>query len=170
MLGARKKGQVSEGGQSTVEFMLMIPLIFAMLFFVIEMGLYFSAVHYANYATYVTARCRQVGYGASGLEANQQSSENEVSIAAKVLTGSVFFDNYVVTDSSQKGVTVQMLSWKTNFPFLRSLLPDMPFSTSVNLGTNEMVYERNAAGLRAQQGYDANCTDNDINWGDNDGC
>ena len=137
-------------GQSTVEFMLMIPIIFAMFFFVIEMSLYFSAVHYANYGTFVTARCRQVGYGGDGAGGG---GKDAAFVAGAVLTGSVFQGNYSVTDSSASGVTVQMQSWISNFPFIAPLLPNMRFSRTVDLGPDESAYERLAA---------PPCTDNDI--------
>ena len=39
-----------------IGFLLMMPLIMAMFFFIIEMSLYFTTVHYTSYATYAAAR------------------------------------------------------------------------------------------------------------------
>ncbi len=149
-MGSARGRRREEVGQSTVELMLMIPIIFAMLFFVIEMGLYFSAVHYANYGTYVAARCRAAGYGADGAGGGGRDATY---VTKLVLTGSVFKGNYFVSDTSSLGVTVQMQSWVSNFPFINALLPDMAFATSVNLGPDESVYERTTG---------VPCTDNDI--------
>ncbi len=150
MAGETMQRHTDDIGQSTIEFMLMIPIIFAMFFFIIEMSLYFSAVHYATYGTYVTARCREVGYGANG---SGTGGKNKDYVASLVLTGSVFRNNYSVTESSTQGVTVQMQSWISNFPLIAALLPDMRFATSVNLGPDESAYERSTG---------TPCTDNDI--------
>ncbi len=142
--------RTGDPGQSTVEFMLMVPVIFAIFFFIIEMSLYFSAVHYATYGTFVTARCREVGYGGDGAGGG---GKNAAFVAGAVLTGSVFQGNYRVTDTAGAGVTVQMQSWVSNFPFIAPLLPDMAFSRRINLGPDESAYERAAA---------PPCTDTDI--------
>jgi len=148
----RECGQ--QTGQSTTEFMLMIPVIFAMFFFVIEMGLYFSAVHYANYATFVTARSQMAGFQ------NGSGTQSADEVAELVLTGSVFRGsrasgkNYTVTqEKSASGIQIALNSWVTNFPYLSALLPNMKFSTSVYLGPNEASYENRAKPL---------CTDNDM--------
>ncbi len=136
-------------GQSTVEFMLMIPVIFALFFFVIEMGLYFSAVHYTQYATYATARAKMVNYRVF----NGQSLTSE-QVAGLIMTGSALRNNYTVTES-EGGIQLKLQSWKTNFPYLSALMPNMPFATTVNLGPNEGDYES-----RAFEG----CADNDMNY------
>lgn len=146
-IGAMKRER-GQHGQSTVEFMLMVPVILSIFFFVIEMSLYFSAIHYANYATYTTARARLANYGAQPY----QSTPDPNSVMKLVLTGSVYGDNYDVTQT-QKGVTMKLRHWKTNFPFLSVLLPNMPFTLSVNLGPEEYRYEKVSP---------VKCTDNDV--------
>ena len=46
----------SRKGQATTEFALMIPVIFALLFAIVEYAYYLGAVHYVNYATFAAAR------------------------------------------------------------------------------------------------------------------
>jgi Flp pilus assembly protein TadG len=48
----------NRAGQGTVEFALMLPIILAVLFSVIEYAYYFGAVHYTNYATFSAARAK----------------------------------------------------------------------------------------------------------------
>ena len=66
----------AERGQSTTEFLLMLPLMMACFFFIIEMSLYFTTVHYQSYATYAAARAHAVG-------------EDPVQVTKMLLTGKV---------------------------------------------------------------------------------
>ena len=150
-------------GQSTVEFMLMIPVIFATFFFVIELGLYFSAVHYTDYAAFVTARSLNGGFMAA------DSTKSADQIAGLVLTGTAFTGglqgtNYTVgssdgassVDASSPGIRISIDSWQTNFPFLSDILPNMKFNTTVALGPDEYLYEASARTLNGSP-----CADND---------
>lgn len=135
-------------GQSTVEFMLMLPILLGIFFFVVEMSLYMTAIHYTNYATFTVARSKIVGYRGDG------GPQTAAFVADLLLTGSALKDNYTLSERST-GITVQLQSWKTTFPYLAGIMPDAKFATSVNLGPDERVYE-----TRAFTG----CADNDMNY------
>jgi hypothetical protein len=134
--------------------MLMVPVILAIFFFVIQMSLYFSAVHYANYATFVTARSLMANYGTTDYKSPLRNAED---IAELVLTGHVYTGNIDVVEQLKNnkavGVQIQIKAWRTRFPFLSVLLPNMPFATTVNLGRREADYEL----VKSQP-----CTDNDV--------
>ena len=125
-------------GQSTVEFMLMVPILFAMFFFVIEMGLYFTTIHYGNYAAFVTARSVEGGFNPAFPDAK--------SVAKLVLNGAVW-GNATVTPAgpvdAPSGVTVGLTGFErlVPFPFINALLPSMDISAQVNLGQTEWLYE-----------------------------
>ena len=126
-------------GQSTVEFMLMVPVLFSILFFVIEMGLYFTTVHYGTYAAYASARAQQVGFGS-----RYQSLED---VSGVILSGAIWKDAEVSAESaggsSAAGVSIRVTDYqeKVPFPFLKPLMPNLEFKTSVYLGPNECRYE-----------------------------
>lgn len=138
-------------GQSTVEFLLMMPLILATFFFIIEMSLYFTTVHYTSYATYAAARAHAVG-------------EDPTEVTRMLLTGSVYNyrgnhsnpgQNYTVNlmqgDSnssnarSASGVSVQLNTWTPQLPFLAGIIPSsgggLRFQTRTYLGPPECTYE-----------------------------
>lgn len=133
-------------GQSTVEFVLMLPVVLAVFFFVIEMSLYFTTVHYVNYGTYVIARSKEVGYRGNG------TSRTAAEVAEWILSGSVLVDNYDLHESSN-GITVELRSWRTTFPYLSGIMPDAKFQATINLGPDERSYESKA--------FDG-CADNDL--------
>ena len=147
-----------ERGQSTTEFLLMMPLLMAMFFFIIEMSLYFSSVHYTNYASYAAARGHAVG-------------EDPDQITAMLLTGSIYTHNggnytveYVDNNNSSsnqqtaKGVRVTVREWYPSLPFLQGILPSrnggLRYSTSNYLGPPECTYEDLNSGNRKY--YDNN--------------
>ena len=128
-------------GQSTVEFLLMMPLIMAMFFFIIEMSIYFTSVHYTHYATFAAARGHAVG-------------EDPQEIADMLLTGNVYKRNTTVNlmrDRSSSndgrtsdGVRIRVNEWVPSFPFLASIMPSSPgmtYATSSYLGPPECTYE-----------------------------
>lgn len=153
----------NEKGQSTTEFMLMLPLLLAMFFFVMEMSLYFSSVSYSNYASYAAARGHSVG-------------EDPDEIADMLLTGQVYNSvqgsgagkNYTVSymdmgsnsndQATANGVKVEIRTWSPHFPFLRGIFPTagngMGYDTSNYLGPPECTYE-DLAGNRSKF-YDNN--------------
>jgi len=129
-------------GQSTVEFMLMVPVLFAIYFFVIELGLYFTTIHYANYAAFTLARAQEGGF-----------SDQWPSVSALddvILTGLVWTSNAAkpVGPSKYKatGVSVSVSNFEQRvpFPFINGLLPNMQFDTRVYLGPTEVMYESKA--------------------------
>lgn len=133
-------------GQSTVEFMLMIPIIFAVFFFVIEMSLYFSVIHFTNYAAFTIARSKSVGYR------NVDGPQSAAYVGELILTGSALKDNHELKES-RSGITIQLESWKTTFPYLSGIMPDAKFKTTVNMGPDEREYEGRAF---------TGCSDNDM--------
>ena len=128
-------------GQSTVEFLLMLPLIMAMFFFIIEMSIYFTSVHYTHYATFAAARGHAVG-------------ENPQEIADMLLTGNVYKNNKTVTLMRNNGTTtdarvsdgvrIRVNDWVPSFPFLAGIMPSstgLTYATSTYLGPPECTYE-----------------------------
>ena len=131
-------GGLRQRGQSTVEFMLMVPVLFAILFFVVEMGLYFTTIHYGTYAAFATARSQQVGFS---------PMHGDVSaVSDLILTGAVWESGAaqsVMVGGEAAGVRIKLKDFekKIPFPFIRNLLPSMTFATQVNLGPDERDYE-----------------------------
>lgn len=129
-------------GQSTVEFMLMIPVLMSIYFFVIEMGLWFTTIHYGTYAAFNIARAQQVGF--SNLYPSV-SALNDI-----ILTGAVWQNSAAKPVGASKytptGISVSVSGFeeKVPLPFLRDLLPDMAFDTKVYLGSLELNYEYKA--------------------------
>ncbi|MFM7202469.1 MAG: TadE/TadG family type IV pilus assembly protein [Myxococcota bacterium] len=140
-------------GQSTVEFMLMIPVLMSIYFFVLEMGLWFTTIHYGNYAAFSIARAQQVGF--SNLYPSV-SSLNDI-----ILTGAVWTNSAAKPVGPSKyaatGISVALTEFeeKVPMPFLRDLLPNMQFDTKVYLGSLELNYEYKAEG-RSSSLYDNN--------------
>ena len=112
-------------GQGTVEFALLLPLILALLFAVIEYAYYFGAVHYTNYATYTAARAK-VG--------NEDISQIEDAL----LTGNV--TQYVSFQDQGNGVRAT-LPWEAHTPGFKQIMGDMGVSMEVTLGPPECGYE-----------------------------
>lgn len=140
-------------GQSTVEFMLMIPVLMSIYFFVLKMGLWFTTIHYGNYAAFSIARAQQVGF--SNLYPSV-SSLNDI-----ILTGAVWTNSAAKPVGPSKyaatGISVALTEFeeKVPMPFLRDLLPNMQFDTKVYLGSLELNYEYKAEG-RSLSLYDNN--------------
>ncbi len=153
LTSARYVRHVRQRGQSTVEFMLMLPVIFSMLFFVIQMGLYFTTVHYGTYAAFATARSQQVGFS------DTYSSAKEVSDL--ILTGAVWGSAVVGVESTmgdESGISVSLTDFErlVPFPFITKLMPNTKFKTSVYLGPRECEYEYRAEETRDPYMYDNN--------------
>lgn len=139
----QKDRQQAQNGQSTVEFMLMVPVIFAIFFFVLEMGLYFTTIHYAQYSAFTMARAQQAGF-----------SEQWPSVSTLddvLLTGLVWTNNAAKPVGPSKysatGVAVSMSDFQDRvpFPFIQGMLPNMQFDVQVHLGPLEVGYEGKAA-------------------------
>lgn len=134
-LRARSRSSRRLRGQSTVEFMLMVPVLFAMYFFVIEMSLYMTTINYANYAAYASARSEAGGFN------NTYSSVDSVS--RLILNGLVWGTDAAVSINSRTGAQVAMTGFERRvpLPFINGMLPSMDFGVSVRLGPRERNYE-----------------------------
>lgn len=118
-------------GQSTAEFALMIPLILALLFAVIEYAYYLGALNYVNYATFSAARGFSV-------------SDDPTAIASDLLTGNMvdYGDGDVTVDvDASTGTVTSTLLWEATSPGFRQLMGEMDASMSVTMGEPECVHE-----------------------------
>ncbi len=113
-------------GQSTVELALLMPLLFALLFMCIEFAFYFGAIHYDNYAAYVTARGVQVGEDAAS------------DVEQWVLNGNVTGDASISTTDSSATVDQP---WEVDLPGINQLLGEIDFQVTAVLGSEEFQYE-----------------------------
>lgn len=118
-------------GQSTTEFALMIPLIFALLFAVIEYAYYMGAVHYVNYATFSAARAFQV-------------NGDPDQVLTELLTGNMV--DYTAGDvtmnaDSATGRIQTFFTWEAQTPGFNLVMGDMSTNMSVTLGPPECRYE-----------------------------
>jgi hypothetical protein len=113
-------------GQATTEFALMLPLLFALLFMVIEFAFYFGAIHYANYAAFVTARGVQVG------------EDSASDVQSLIMNGNVT-RNASISASSASATVSQ--PWEVDMPGINQLLGDIGFDVTAVLGSEEIRYE-----------------------------
>ncbi len=104
----------------------MLPLLFAILFMVIEFAFYFGAIHYANYAAFVTARGVQVG------------EDSASDVQNLIMNGNVTNDASIRTGGSSATVTQP---WEVDMPGVEQLLGDIGFSVTAVLGSEEYAYE-----------------------------
>lgn len=121
----------SRRGQSTTEFALMLPLIFAILFGAIEYAYYLGAIHYTNYGTFVAARAVQV-------------SDDPNEAADMVLTGNATSTQSGDASISSTGNGARgQLNWgPASTPgFNQILTNDMDVEMEVILGPEECGYE-----------------------------
>lgn len=125
-------------GQAVTELALMLPLIFALIFAVIEFSYYLGGVHYVNYATFM---------GARAVQANESPADVELAL----FTGNVTKSAYLVTLSDGSGVT-GTLPWEAQMPgFAQVMGQDMTVDMTVSLGKPECQYEgRNFSGLTGE--------------------
>ena len=126
-------------GQSATELALMTPLIFGMLFAVIEYSYYFGAIHYSNYVTFVGARALQAG------------EESPAAAQQQLMTGNV------TSQGGSKGITLGgeskgdssasvTLNWDAETPMFSGIMEaggskNMDVDMEVVLGRNESYYE-----------------------------
>lgn len=132
-------------GQSTVEFALMIPIIFAVLFAVIEYAYFFGAVHYVNYATFAAARAQQTSSGDGSV------ADNVTGVADVLLHGNVTKDATLTGDASTGKVSAT-LPWTPDTPGFKEIMGDMTVTMSMTLGAPECNYEDNAESNSAMVG------------------
>ncbi len=116
----------SRRAQSTVEFALMVPLLFAVIFMCIEFAFYFGAIHYANYGAFVTARGVQVG------------EDSASDVKRLVMNGNVTRDASISTTGSSATVSQP---WEVDLPGVNQLLGDIGFDVTAVLGSEEFSYE-----------------------------
>lgn len=113
-------------GQASVELTLMVPLLFAVLFLIVELAFFFGDTHYVNYAAFAAARAQQVGGDADRA-------------ASMLLDGNATSSAHVSTDSS--GGTVQIeQDWPLDLPFT-DIFGDLDFDVTVVAGPDEEQYE-----------------------------
>ena len=122
-------------GQAVTELALMLPLIFALVFAVIEFSYYLGGVHYVNYATFMGARA-------------VQANESPADVETVLLNGNVTDNAYLETLPSGSGVK-GTLPWAAQMPgFSQIMGQDMTVDMTVSLGTPECQYEGvNVSGL-----------------------
>lgn len=128
-------------GQSTVELAIMIPVIFGVLFFIVELAFFFGSTHYVNYAAFVGARAQQVG-------------ESATTAAGLLLDGNVTRDANVSAGAGRGSVTVDM-PWQMDLPFTSSF-DDFDYEVTVIAGTEESRYE-GLSGSRSTRYGDNQC-------------
>jgi Flp pilus assembly protein TadG len=112
-------------GQGTVEFTLLLPIILALLFSVIEYAYYFGAVHYTNYATFSAARAKI---------ANDDIGQ----VSNALLTGNVTSG---VSLTEQANSVRAQLPWTAQTPGFKQIMGDMGVNMEVTLGPAECQYE-----------------------------
>ncbi len=128
-------------GQSTVELAIMIPVIFALLFLVVELAFFFGSTHYVNYAAFVGARAQQVG-------------ESATDAAGLLLDGNVTRDASVRASAGAGTVTIDQ-PWQMDLPFT-STFSDFDYDVTVVAGPEEARYE-GKTGNRSRRYGDNQC-------------
>ena len=113
-------------GQSTVEFAIMIPVIFAGLFLIVELAFFFGSTHYVNYAAFTAARAQQVG-------------ESATDAADLLLDGGITRDATVSANTGSGSVKIE-LPWQMDLPFT-SEFGDFDYDVTVVAGPEEAQYE-----------------------------
>ena len=108
----------------------MLPLLFALLFAVIEYAYYLGAIHYVNYATFVGARAIQ------GADLAEEATD-------MLLTGNT--TSGVAVTPLESGVQ-STLFWEASLPGIEQLLGNMDVTMSVHLGPPECRYELTSPG------------------------
>lgn len=114
-------------GQGTVEFALMLPLAFALVFAVIEYSYFLGAVHYTNYATFAGARALQANSDVEGVQ-------------DALLTGNV--TRYATLLQEGEAAVRGRLPWEPQTPGFKGVFGgDMTVDMTVVLGRRECEYE-----------------------------
>jgi len=124
-------------GQGTVEFALMIPLLFGLTFLVVEFAYYFGAIHWDNYATFVAARGVQVGQSSF-------STTERALLSGKIHKYKHDGRSYEVELETQDDRASVTQPWIVDTPGIEELFggEDIGFKTTVVLGSEEAQYER----------------------------
>lgn len=122
-------------GQSTVEFMLMLPVLFSMYFFTIQMSLFFTTINYAQYTSFATAR---------GVNGNFNTFyPDAASVSKLILNGAVWGGEAASLVPGGVGTSVQVTNFEDRvpLPFIQGLLPPMNFTVTSRMGPAEVRYE-----------------------------
>lgn len=127
-------------GQASVELALMIPLLFAVLFAIVELAFFFGDTHYVNYAAFAAARAQQVGG-----DANRAAS--------MLLDGNATSSARVNPDAG--GSVKVSQTWPFSLPFT-SGMGDLELEVTVVAGPDEEQYE-GRSGRLPQLYADNNC-------------
>jgi hypothetical protein len=128
-------------GQSTVELALMLPLVFAVLFFIVELAFFFGSTHYVNYAAFAAARAQEVG-------------ESATDAADLLLDGNVT-RSASVTAHPGAGTVKIALPWQMSLPGT-SGFSDFDYDVTVVAGPEEARYE-GLSGTRSTRYGDNQC-------------
>lgn len=118
-------------GQSTAEFALMLPIIFGLLFAVIEYAYYLGALNYVNYATFSAARGLQV-------------SDDPEAVVQDLLTGRMVdyaSGDVSIVSNSTTGTVTSTLIWEATSPGFEQLMGEMDASMTVTMGERECNHE-----------------------------
>lgn len=126
-------------GQSTVELVMMIPVIFGLLFVVVELALWLGGTHFTTYAAFAGARAQQVG--------REPSDATAALLDGRATSGHS-------TSADGQSVTVQM-PWEFDLPFV-SAIGSVDYDVSATAGPDEFKYER-TSGNRSGRYGDNNC-------------
>lgn len=127
-------------GQASVELALMVPLLFAVLFCIVELAFFFGDTHYVNYAAFSAARAQQVGGDAERA-------------ASMLLDGNATSSARVSADAG--GSVKVSQDWPMSLPFTESF-GDLDFDVTVVAGPDEEQYE-GRSGRLPQLYADNNC-------------
>lgn len=125
-------------GQSTVELVMMIPVLFGLCFMVVELALWLGGTHFATYAAFAGARAQQVG-------------RDPQTAVGMLLDGRA--TRGATTSGGGASVTVSM-PWKADLPFT-SAVGDLTYDVTVTAGPSEEDYEGTTQ--NAQRYGDNNC-------------
>ena len=118
----------------------MVPLIFALLFAVIEYAYYLGAIHYVNYATFMGARAQQV-------------DDDPTDVAEDLLSGNMvdYRDGDVEFDIDRTGGSItSTFLWEAQSPGFEQVMGVMDAEMTVVLGPPECLYEDRVSALAAQ--------------------
>ena len=119
---------------------MMVPVIFAVLFAVIEYAYYFGAVHYVNYATFAAARAQQTSAGGGDVTGNVDEVKRLL-LHGNVTKQATFTPEGNADPRSADGSVDSTLPWTPDTPFFKDVMGDMTVSMTMVLGSPECGYE-----------------------------
>lgn len=135
--GWQKRAEAQEG-QSAVEFLMTLPIILALFFFVVQANLIFSMGHQGAWASYAAAR-----YWLVAREPNPLVVQQEVvkPILRGTAWGGVRWESDNLPDSQKTGgrVVFELGKMDTALPYARKMLGNVQWEIPTHLGANEWV-------------------------------